>query len=67
MKDYLLMSKFNPKVISSIKNQLRGHSFLETAKVPEEKKPHFALFPPMCLYPRPSNNDMHFHHCLVHK
>lgn len=37
MKDYLLMSKFNRKVISSIENQLRGHSFLETAKVPEEK------------------------------
>lgn len=37
MKDYLLMSKFNRKVISSIENQLRDHSFLETAKVPEEK------------------------------
>lgn len=35
MKDYLLMTKFNPNVITSIKNHLRGHSFLETAKVPE--------------------------------
>ena len=38
MKDYLLMTKFNPNVITSIKNHLRGHSFLETAKVPEGKK-----------------------------
>lgn len=36
--DYLLMTKFNPNVITSIKNHLRGHSFLETAKVPEGGK-----------------------------